>query len=112
MAYNRARFLNIFHEDDMSRATRISLSLIGFLFCTVIVVINYNTMVTLFALIASCALIFSFIFWTDGLYTGYLEVLNSDVEIARINIKRLIRTANETIKIHSATLSPAIYCVP
>ena len=96
----------------MSRAAKKIISLLSLLFFIVIAGINFNPIATIFAIVGTCAMLFYFIWSTDGLYTGYLETLNSDVTVAKKNIASLISSSNESVKIISATLSPAIYCQP
>jgi hypothetical protein len=99
-------------EENMARTIKIILSVSAFLITSAIVAINFNTGISILAAIAASAALFYYIYTTDGLFTGYAESLNSNVGVATTNISQLIRASHRSIKIVSATLSPAIYCKP
>ena len=103
---------NYFEKHNMIRTAKISLSVIGFLVTATVVAINFNSAISFIGILAFSAILFYFIVCTDGLFTGYTEKLNSDVILAKENIGELIQSSKKSVKIVSATLSPAIYSQP
>ena len=71
-----------------------------------------ETQASLSAIAFGCVCFLLFILYSDGLHTGFLELLNSNTELAIKHIAKLINAASSSIKIVSGTLSPKIYCDP
>lgn len=97
---------------DMKRKIIVVSCTLLLIFGMIVVGINFNTLSTILGIALTSLVIYYFIISTDGLFTGYLEILNSDVEKAKANVALLMSSSTKSVKIISATLSPAIYCQP
>lgn len=97
-------------EEEMKRFARITISILALMITAAVVTINFNTALSFVAMLLASGALFYFIYCTDGLFTGYLETLNSNVESATTNVAQMIRSAKSSVKIVSSTLAPVIYC--
>ena len=96
----------------MIRTFKFGFILIALMVVSTLAIINYSPSITIASILIAIGLVFYFVTFTNGLYTDYAEGLNSDVDKAIVNVANLIHSSTESVKIVSATLSPAIYSQP